>query len=258
MAKYRPKKRINSAGTLEDIDLLAKYDANGDEITTTYATKQELEEIELTPGPPGPQGPQGPEGPQGPQGEQGIPGNDGQPGDVGPMGPEGPPGPQGEPGPSVTSIDGSVDGDDQLVISLTNSDGSLVSSGQIALPGGSMLGTPTLTIRSSIPPGISIPVAAVITPITGYSVARLSFYSSNGASITINANNADMYTLVVSCDMCFGDDTQTINSIQVIKSDSGVYTPYYMVGIFNPTRINIKNPSPASVSGILTIYYREV
>lgn len=255
MEKYRQSRKIDSDGTMSDFCMLAKYDWNGDEITTTYATKQELEEIELTPGPPGPQGPQGPEGPQGPQGEQGIPGNDGQPGDVGPMGPEGPPGPQGEPGPSVTSIDGSVDGDDQLVISLTNSDGSLVSSGQIALPGGSMLGTPTLTIASSIPPGASIPLAAMITPIGNYSVARLSFYSSGGASITINANNADMYTLVVSCDMCF-NDTQTVNSIQVIKSDSGVYTPYYMVGIFSPTRINIKNPSPASVSGMLTIYYR--
>lgn len=78
---------------------------------SNYATKEDLQMIELTPGPKGDkgdtgeQGPIGPQGPQGPQGligpkgdvgEQGPQGIKGDKGDVGPIGPQGE---QGEQGP---------------------------------------------------------------------------------------------------------------------------------------------------------------
>lgn len=88
--------------------------------TSSFATKEELRTISLTPGPKGdkgetgergPQGPEGPrgadglQGPIGPQGVQGERGQDGQAGpkgergEQGPIGPSGPQGPEGPTGP---------------------------------------------------------------------------------------------------------------------------------------------------------------
>lgn len=78
--------------------------------TSNFATKQELQNIALTPGPKGdkgetgergpigpigPQGETGPRGADGQQGLQGIPGERGQDGQPGPKGERGEPGPQG-------------------------------------------------------------------------------------------------------------------------------------------------------------------
>ena len=83
--------------------------------TSQFATKQELQNIALTPGPKGdkgetgergPQGDTGPrgadglQGPQGLQGIQGERGQDGQPGPKGDIGPIGPQGLKGEQGPA--------------------------------------------------------------------------------------------------------------------------------------------------------------
>ena len=83
--------------------------------TSQFATKQELQNIVLTPGPKGdkgetgergPQGDTGPrgadglQGPQGLQGIQGERGQDGQPGPKGDIGPIGPQGLKGEQGPA--------------------------------------------------------------------------------------------------------------------------------------------------------------
>ena len=46
MATYNPKRKINSAGTLEEINFRAKYDGDGNEIVATYATKEELGQTE--------------------------------------------------------------------------------------------------------------------------------------------------------------------------------------------------------------------
>nr|DAS27171.1 MAG TPA: collagen triple helix repeat protein [Caudoviricetes sp.] len=75
--------------------------------TSQFATKQELQNIVLTPGPKGdkgetgergPQGDTGPRGADGLQGPQGIQGERGQDGQVGPKGDIGPIGPQGQKG----------------------------------------------------------------------------------------------------------------------------------------------------------------
>ena len=66
--------------------------------TSQFATKQELQNIALTPGPQGDTGPRGADGlqgPIGPQGLQGERGQDGQRGEQGPIGQTGPAGPQG-------------------------------------------------------------------------------------------------------------------------------------------------------------------
>ena len=77
--------------------------------TSNFATKQELQNIALTPGPKGetgergPQGERGADGLQGPQGLQGIQGErgrDGEPGPKGDIGPIGPQGLKGEQGPA--------------------------------------------------------------------------------------------------------------------------------------------------------------
>lgn len=90
---------------------LALLEAKTEIDTSRFATKEEVQNISLTPGPkgergdPGPQGipgeigPQGLAGPQGLQGIQGERGLDGQPGPKGDIGPVGPQGIQGERGP---------------------------------------------------------------------------------------------------------------------------------------------------------------
>ena len=69
--------------------------------TSQFATKQELQNIALTPGPKGDKGEtgeRGPIGPQGPQGLQGIQGPIGPKGDAGERGPQGDTGPKGADG----------------------------------------------------------------------------------------------------------------------------------------------------------------
>ena len=64
-----------------------------------YATKADLQRIQLTPGPAGERGPIGPAGPKGADGAQGLTGPAGQPGPKGDQGPTGPRGPAGDAGP---------------------------------------------------------------------------------------------------------------------------------------------------------------
>lgn len=64
--------------------------------TSQFATKQELQNITLTPGPKGDKGEAGERGPIGPQGPQGLQGIQGQ---IGPKGETGERGPQGDTGP---------------------------------------------------------------------------------------------------------------------------------------------------------------
>lgn len=96
----------------EIINRLAALEAKPEIDTSKFATKEELQAIQLTPGPQGPpgergetglQGPQGIQGligPVGPQGIQGERGQDGQPGPKGDIGPIGPQGLKGEQGPA--------------------------------------------------------------------------------------------------------------------------------------------------------------
>lgn len=94
----------------EVIRRLALLEAKPEPDTSQFATKEELQNISLTPGPkgdrgdPGPQGNPGEIGPQGLQGLQGPPGPKGETGergpqgDIGPRGADGPQGIQGERG----------------------------------------------------------------------------------------------------------------------------------------------------------------
>ena len=67
--------------------------------TSGFATKQELQNIALTPGPKGDKGETGERGPIGPQGPQGLTGQQGLQGIQGPIGPTGPKGADGLQGP---------------------------------------------------------------------------------------------------------------------------------------------------------------
>lgn len=66
--------------------------------TSSFATKEELRTISLTPGPKGDKGETGERGPIGPQGPQGIQGLTGPKGDAGERGPQGDTGPRGADG----------------------------------------------------------------------------------------------------------------------------------------------------------------
>ena len=89
----------------EVIRRLALLEAKPEPDTSQFATKEELQNVSLTPGPkgdrgdPGPQGNPGEIGPQGIQGERGLDGQPGPKGDIGPIGPRGEQGPIGQTGP---------------------------------------------------------------------------------------------------------------------------------------------------------------
>lgn len=92
----------------EIIKRLAKLEAKPEIDTSQFATKEELQNISLTPGPKGDKGETGERGPIGPRGEngqqglqgiQGPKGADGLQGPIGPQGIQGERGRDGEPGP---------------------------------------------------------------------------------------------------------------------------------------------------------------
>lgn len=89
----------------EVIRRLALLEAKPEPDTSQFATKEELQNISLTPGPkgdkgePGPQGTPGDVGPQGLPGLQGPPGPKGETGERGPQGNQGERGLDGQPGP---------------------------------------------------------------------------------------------------------------------------------------------------------------
>lgn len=108
-------KNIHVEGTtFDDSEILRRLsllEAKPEINTSQFATKQELQNIALTPGPKGdkgetgergpigPQGPQGLTGEQGPRGETGQQGLQGIQGPIGPKGDAGERGPQGDTGP---------------------------------------------------------------------------------------------------------------------------------------------------------------
>jgi len=129
--------------------------------TSQFATKQELQNIALTPGPKGdkgeagergPIGPQGPQGLQGiqgqigPQGLQGERGQDGQRGERGEQGPIGQTGPAGPQGPIGLTGPKGVDGRDGVGIpqKLTLSGNTLILS-----DGGGSVNLPTQTATNA-------------------------------------------------------------------------------------------------------------
>lgn len=110
LEEYAKKKEIpqpyNDLELKKRVELLEN---NPNVDTSQFATKNELQNIALTPGPKGdkgetgergPQGERGTDGLQGPQGIQGERGQDGQPGPKGDIGPIGPQGLKGEQGPA--------------------------------------------------------------------------------------------------------------------------------------------------------------
>lgn len=78
------------------VDRVVALESNPNVDTSQFATKQELQNIALTPGPKGDKGEAGERGPIGPQGPQGLQGIQGQ---IGPKGETGERGPQGDTGP---------------------------------------------------------------------------------------------------------------------------------------------------------------
>ena len=114
--------------------------------TSQFATKQELQNIALTPGPkgdkgePGPKGadgergPQGDTGPKGDIGPQGLKGEQGLPGPVGPQGPVGLTGPKGENGRDGVGIPQKLTLSGNTLI-LSDGGGSVVLPSQPATSG---------------------------------------------------------------------------------------------------------------------------
>ena len=123
---------------------VSRLESKPDIDTSNFATKQELQNIALTPGPKGdkgetgergPIGPQGETGPRGENGQQGLQGIQGPIGQTGPAGPQGPiglTGPKGADGvgiPQKLSIDGNV-------VTLSDGGGSITLPTTAAAPSG--------------------------------------------------------------------------------------------------------------------------
>lgn len=142
--------------------------------TSSFATKEELRTISLTPGPKGDKGetgergPQGPEGPrgadglQGPIGPQGVQGERGQDGQAGPKGERGEQGPAGPQGPIGLTGPKGADGVG-IPQKLTLNGNTLILSdggGSVNLPATGQ-NEPTATTSSSELTGAGIPEGKV-------------------------------------------------------------------------------------------------
>ena len=187
----------------EVIRRLALLEAKPEPDTSQFATKEELQNISLTPGPPGPkgdrgdpglqgvpgeigpQGLQGLQGPPGPKGDDGLPGpigpqgipgergQDGQRGEQGPAGqtgPMGPPGPQGERGPAGNDGQPGPKGADGVGIpqKLSLSGNTLILSdggGSVTLPSQSSATASTGPVREYELRGNGSPEGKVNAPV---------------------------------------------------------------------------------------------
>ena len=159
-----------------------RLESNPNVDTSQFATKQELQNIALTPGPKGdkgetgergpqgatgdtgPRGADGLQGPIGPQGLQGIQGERGRDGDPGPRGERGEQGPAGLPGPK------GADGRDGVGIPqrLTLSGNTLILSdggGSVNLPTQQATNTPAGQVNQYEIHGTGMPNRKVTAPI---------------------------------------------------------------------------------------------
>lgn len=137
--------------------------------TSQFATKQELQNIALTPGPKGDKGEageRGPIGPQGPQGLQGIQGQIGPKGETGERGPQGDTGPQGPIG--LTGPKGENGRDGVGIPQRISINGNIVTlsdgGGSIILPASSQ-NTPATSTSSSELTGEGMPNGKVAGPV---------------------------------------------------------------------------------------------
>lgn len=153
--------------------------------TSSFATKEELRTISLTPGPKGdkgetgergPQGPEGPrgadglQGPIGPQGAQGERGQDGQAGPKGERGEQGQVGPTGPQGPIGLTGPKGENGRDGVGIpqKLTLSGNTLILSdggGSVTLPSQPTTNAPAGQVNEYEIHGTGMPNGKVIAPV---------------------------------------------------------------------------------------------
>lgn len=168
-----------------DLELKKRVDrleSNPNVDTSQFATKQELQNIALTPGPKGdkgetgergPQGDTGPrgadglQGPIGPQGIQGERGQDGQKGERGEQGPIGQTGPIGPQGPIGLTGPKGADGVG-IPQKLTLSGNTLILSdggGSVILPSQPASNTPAGQVNQYEIHGTGMPNGKVIAPV---------------------------------------------------------------------------------------------
>ena len=174
-----------------DLELKKRVDrleSNPNVDTSQFATKQELQNIALTPGPKGdkgetgergPQGDtgprgadglQGPIGPQGIQGERGQDGQKGERGEQGPIGQTGPAGPAGPQGPIGLTGPKGENGRDGVGIPqrLTLSGNTLILSdggGSVTLPSQPATNAPAGQVNQYEIHGTGMPNGKVVAPV---------------------------------------------------------------------------------------------
>ncbi|WP_225901779.1 collagen-like protein [Streptococcus oralis] len=191
----------------EVIRRLALLEAKPEIDTSKFATKEELQNVSLTPGPPGPPGERGENGPQGPQGLQGLQGLpgpqglqgerglDGQPGpkgDIGPIGPrgeQGPIGPAGLPGPA--GLQGPKGADGVGIPQKISINGNVVSlsdgGGSITLPTAAPSNTGGQVSEYEIH-GVGMPNGKVSAPV---GTTYVDTVATNGALKWIKRSGTD-------------------------------------------------------------------
>ena len=185
--------------------------------TSNFATKQELQNIALTPGPKGdkgeagergPIGPQGPQGLTGPQGQQGETGQQGlqgiqgpigpkgdtgergPQGDIGPKGPIGQTGPAGPQGPIGLTGPKGADGVG-IPQKLTLSGNTLILSdggGSVTLPSQPATNTPAGQVNQYEIHGTGMPNGKVIAPV---GTTYVDTVATNGALKWIKRSGTD-------------------------------------------------------------------
>ena len=225
MATYNPKRKINSAGTLEEINFQAKYDGDGNEIVATYATKGELGQTESVA--------------NSAAQEASSAANEAS---------------------SASSLANeaktAADGASNQIASIQTEVSDLSSRVTALENGGGGGETNVINLQQYFPAGIDVPLSSAIPNNPGKRVCLIHAISAYGAYILISADRNLIANNVLEADFSVLSDG-TVMSIKTIESTDGTYKVNNYINTMSPTlgSVVVRNTGDVQLPVSVNIYY---
>lgn len=225
MATYNPKRKINSAGTLEEINFQAKYDGDGNEIVATYATKGELGQTESVA--------------NSAAQEASSAANEAS---------------------SASSLANeaktAADGASNQIASIQTEVSDLSSRVTALENGGGGGETNVINLQQYFPAGIDVPLSSAIPNNPGKRVCLIHAISAYGAYILISADRNLIANNVLEADFSVLSDG-TVMSIKTVESTDGAYKVNNYINTMSPTlgSVVVRNTGTVQLPVSVNVYY---
>lgn len=232
MATYNPKRKINSAGTLEEINFRAKYDGDGNEIVATYATKGELGQTESVAN----------SAAQEASSAFNMASS------------------AANEASSASSLANeaktAADGASSQVASMQTEVSDLNSRVTTLENGGGGVETNVINLQQYFPAGIDVPLSSAIPNNPGKRVCLIHAISAYGAYILISADRNLIANNVLEADFSVLSDG-TVMSIKTIESTDGTYKVNNYINTMSPTlgSVVVRNTGDVQLPVSVNIYY---